>query len=559
MHVPPHIAAWALQRVTENPREAAQLADLRAKYRKAKRPEEEHVLRAEIISTVIALAAWSTSGLTIAGISATAVLGVGLSIGLSYAAQALQSRGNSPLSNFAQSEQGSKYNERQAIPSKRILYGESQVGGALFIEVVKPPYLYMGFLICDEQITSFEKMWIGTNEVTFSSLTPNSVLTPIAVDGAPNYPARLQASFRVGRPSQTLDGLLAADLIHLDSTFRQRGVATVVARFHYGTDYTEFTKLWGQVQRPNPLFLVRGVAIPDPRIPGTILNWDPDDPASVEAARATWVYSNNASLVTAHYLTQRYGGRIKPGRMDWDKVAIAADFDDDMIACNDGTTQRRYTIDGAVTLNQPASTVVAGMIAANRGYVLQSAGRVWPSSSKPRETIATIHDKLLAGPVSIRMAKPKRDLINRVKTRFTAPDREYQTADGPVLSRTDLQTIDGEILDATLTLPFTSDNRRAQRLAKAFLSNARLGKQISCRVDVLFLAECDDDLIGAAVNFDSSLFPAGNGLYLVTDWGFADGFTKIDLSLVAYDPSIETDWVAANDEKPFTIANLNAA
>lgn len=561
MYLPPHVSAWALERAAkERPREAARLADLGAKLRGARSGDEERVLRAEIISTAIALIAWAAPGsVTIAGIGASTFLAVGLSIGLSYAAQALQSRGSSPLSNFAQSEQGSKYNERQAIPSKRILYGESQVGGALFIEVVKPPYLYMGFLICDEQVTSFRKMWIATNEVAFSGLTPNSVLTPIAVDGAPNYPGRLQASFRVGLPSQTLDGLLATDLTHLDASFRQQGVATVVARFHYGADYNEFTRLWGQVQRPNPLFLVRGVAVPDPRVQGTVLNWDPDDPASVEAARATWGYSNNASLVTAHYLTQRYGGRIKPSRMDWDKVVEAADFDDDMIACNDGTSQRRYTIDGAVTLNQSPSTVVAGMIAANRGYVLQSAGRVWPSSSKPRKTIATIHDGLLAGPVSIRMAKPKRDLINRVKTRFIAPDREYQTADGPVLTRTDLQEADGEVLDATLTLPFTSDNRRAQRLAKAYLSNARLGKQISCRVDVLLLAECDDDLIGGAVNFDSALFPAGNGLYLVADWGFADSFSKIDLSLVAYDPSVETDWVAANDEKPFTIADLNAA
>jgi hypothetical protein len=484
---------------------------------------------------------------------------VGASIGASYLARALQSRGNSPISNFAQSEQGNRFNERQPIPSKRIIYGEAQVGGALFFEVVKAPYLYHGFLICADQITAFRKMWVGTNEVSFAALAPNTILTPIPVDGMPDFPNRLKASLRIGLPSQTLDGLLAADLTHLDATFRQQGIATAVARYHYGANYEEFVRLWGQAQRPNPLFLVNGVAVPDPRIAGTILNWNPDDPDSVEEAKATWRYSNNASLVTAHYLTQRYGGRIKPGRMDWDKVVAAADFDDDLIYCNDGTYQRRYTIDGVVTLNQPPSTVVAGMIAANRGFVLQSAGKVWVSSSRPRRAIATIHDGLLTGPVSIRQAKPKRDLINLVKTRFVAPDREYQTVDGPVLKRPDLEAADGEVLDAPLNLPFTLDHRRAQRLAKAFLLSGRSARQITCQCDVLLLAECEEELIDGAVNFDSRLFPSGNGLYLVDSWEFADGFSKINLSLSEYDPSIETAWIAANDELPFEIADLNAS
>lgn len=62
-----------------------------------------------------------------------------------------------------------KYNERQAIPAKRIIYGTVQVGGALFFEQVKPPYLYQELLICAEQISAFRKMWVGTQELAFSN------------------------------------------------------------------------------------------------------------------------------------------------------------------------------------------------------------------------------------------------------------------------------------------------------------------------------------------------------------------------------------------------------
>jgi hypothetical protein len=712
MKIAPHVAAAALEKFKDHPRFAEAYVSAQRKYTKANRKEKRVLKAAPVAIGAFLLEAIGVVGASsfVAGAVGYGVI-IGASIGLNYAAQSLLSRGSGPLDNSsagALNDNAIKYNERQATPSKRIIYGTCQVGGALFFEAVKPPYLYQGFLICAEQITAFKKMWIGTTEIAFSSFTPNQILTPLRVDGQPNYPARLAVSVRLGKPDQDVDPLLRqdfpnlftnpvlstegaaignatsgagiasafngvpnkatsasayligsgaltltigknwtapktiggfsftlpndlsiassvtvtlegsndnfatsttlhtlapsayaagttttvtsvanaaaayashrikiaepagatgnlavsqvtfSDLIQTDA-FRQQGIATAVVRYHYGADYTEFTDLWGQVQKPNPLFLVDGIAIPDPRKFGTILDWDPNDPTSVQAARATWGFSNNASLVQAHYLTQRYGGRIDPQAMVWDKVSTAADYDDDLVYCLDGTYQSRYTVDGVVTLNQSPSDVLSGMIASNRGFVLESSGAVWVSSSKPRQPVATIYDALLTGAVSIRSAKPKRDLLNRVKTRFVAPDREYQLVDGPALSRVDLQDEDGELLDGTLSLPFTSDNRRAQRLSKAFLENGRLGKQITCRCDVRLLAETEDELIGNVVNFDSDLFSQGNGQYFVTGWGFSDSYASIDVSLTEYDPSLETDWVAAVDEQPFTIADLNVS
>lgn len=511
------------------------------------------------ISAIVGLSSlFSFGSLTVLGIPLTTVLGVGALVGLSYAAQAFRGQG-AANSAGGLNDNSIRYNERQAIPPKRIIYGTAQVGGPLFFEVVKPPYLYHGFLICAEQINGFRKMWVGSNEINFGSLGPNQTLTPIPVDGQPDYPNNLKVSFRLGSPSQTMDGLLQSDFASLDSTFRQQGIATAVVRYNYGSNYDAFVKLWGQVQKPNPLWLVDGISIPDPRKAGHILNWNPDDPDSLAEARASWSFSNNATLVRAHYLTQKYGGIINPSRIDWDKVAKSADFDDDMIPCKDGTFQRRYTIDGVVTMNQGRSDVMNGFLAANRGFILQEGGRSWPSAAFPRVPVATITDKDLTGAISIRSAKPKKDLINRVKTRMVAPDQEYQKVDGPILSRTDLQTIDGEILDGTLDLPFTIDDRRAQRLAKAYLESGRLGRQISARLDVSFLARCNDSLVGSTVNWDSKLFPQGNGVFFVTEWGFSDGFAAIDVSLTEYDPSIENDWNAATDEQAFEFADLDVS
>jgi hypothetical protein len=581
MYINPVVSAWALARIRERPELLAEMRDSLDRIPRSARNRPERVLRAEPISAVIGLTSLIAGALGTtaafggaASLIGGAIVGVAISVGVNYAVSALtrSSSGAGPISPESSSSafQGSaattlnsqviKYNERQAIPSKRIIYGTAQVGGSLFFEAVKPPYLYQGFLICAKKVTRFNKMWIGTQEIGFAAFTPNTILSPIALDGQPNFPGRLKVSFRLGETTQAIDPLLAQDFTNLDAEFRQRGIATVVVRYDYGANFDEYTALWGQTARPNPLWLVDGISVPDPRVTSHILEYDPSDMAALAAAEATWSFSNNAALVQAHYLTQRYGGRIDPRRVDWDKTAEAADWDDSLVARKDGTYFKRHTIDGVVTLNQSPATVISGMISANRGRILESAGAVWPSSSVPKALNFTIHDGLLTGPVEYRAAKPKRDMLSRCKVRSVAANREYQTADGPVLARADLKTLDGELLDATLDLPFTLDDGnlpRVQRLQKAFLETARLGRQISVRCDVNLLADCADELVGSAGVFDSVLFAQANGTYLCTDWGFSDNFSSIDLSLIEYDSTIESDFIAANDEQTFALATLD--
>jgi hypothetical protein len=573
--IPAYIAAEVLRAAKKDGRFSAGLGQCQKRLDKLDLPPAERVLRAEPVSAIIGLtsliegiiggASITIFGATItAGAIGGAIVGVGLSIGLNYAAAALSRKTgaasiDSSVADSGLNTAGQRYNERQAVPSKRIIYGSVQVGGALCFEQVQAPFLYQMLLVSAKKITAFRRMWIGTQEISFSSMLPGTALVPLAISGVPDYQDKLRLSVRYGDVDQAIDPFLAASFTNLSTDFRQRGTATALIRYEYGADQDEYITLWGQTSRPNPLFLVDGIAIPDPRISSHITDWNPDDPDEVAAAEASWSFSNNASLVQAHYLTQRYGGRIRPDRLDWDKVKIAADWDDGLIACKDGTFIKRHTIDGIVTLNQSPVDVISGFLSANRGFVLEAAGRVWPASSPPLAPVATIHDGLLTGAIDYRAAKPKKDVINRLKVQFVADDREYQTVDGPVLTRQDLITKDGELLDGTLSLPFTVDDRRAQRLQKLYLDTSRNGRQLTVRCDVSLLAVSKKPLIGNPINFDSKRFPQCNGLYQCTQWGFADNFSSIDVSLVQYDPSIETAWNPATDEQDFVLADLDVS
>lgn len=511
----------------------------------------------EPVSTAIGLTALITSlgaSAGTAGLIGGSILSATLSIGFSILSSLLQpQRQSGPLTLADTSNaQSVQITERQSIPFKKYIVGEAFVGGSLFFERVKPPYLTMGMLLSEGPIKGVVGARIGTNDLAFSSIAESTILTPIGVVGQPDYPGRVKCSFRYGGANQAVDPLILQDYASIGAEFRQRSIATAVMRYSYGANDTERVALWGQVPRPNAYFLVRGVLAYDPRDPTHDLNNE-----------STWTWTNNATLVQTWYLTRSFGGRIPLSRIDWIKTAASADYDDSAMACADGSRIKRHTIDGVITLRQKPYEVMRELLTANRGMVLIADGKVWVESSKPKSPIATIDDRILAGTIKYQSAKAKREQVNKLQVRFVAPDQEYQVTDGPILDRTDLQAADQEVLPATLALNYTQDHRRAQRLQKAFLDSSRIGATLTCIVDLPFLAlpgVVEHGLIGNVVTFNSpSLFAMANGDYQVTGYGFSDDFASLSLALSRYSPEIETSWNPATDERAFVLADLNVS
>lgn len=506
----------------------------------------------------IGLAILSFVGITgastlVAGLVGGVVLAA-LSVGVSMVASLLRpSQGAGVSSDYgiarADSIQAVQVTERQSIPIKRLIVGSAYVGGALCAEKVTAPYLTVGVMFNHGMIDGVEKLYIGTNQVAFNAITPNTILTPLAVDGQPDYASKLRVSFRYGRMDQAADQLWLARYPEDGANFRQAGIATAFYEFHYGgTDNSAatqaaFTALWGQVARPNCYVVARGVVCYDPR-----------DPTQIRTDASTWKWSNNATLVQTWYLTRPFGGRIPMNKIRWDKTAESAEYDDTLIGCKDGTMIKRHTIDGVITLNQQPFQVMQDLLAANRAMLLDSGGMKWIQSSVPRSPVVTIHDRCIASGIKYQSARQKSDLINKLQLRFVSPDQEYQLVDGPAQDNTDLQAEDGEVLPATLALKYTQDHRRAQRLAKLFLLSSRLGRTIQVSTDLMPMvdaAEAGEDLIGSVVTFDSQLFPQFNGIYLVTAVGFADDANTLSLALTEYSAALESEWNPEVDEQDF--------
>ncbi len=431
------------------------------------------------------------------------------------------------------------------------------VGGALFFEDSRDTLYYQGFLWSQGPITEVRALYNSQDVIFIGSSVPfDQIVLPASnLAGGPPFIGNLRVSTRRGLRTQAIDPLLADAFPGLDAaTFRQRGVATLVIEASSGASIAQFEKLWGTARRPNPLALVRGVPVYDPRDSSQVLPTDPTDPDDLESARLTWRWSNNASLVQADYLWRSDGGRIPLGSMRWDEIADSAAYDDELIGTKSGELIPRHTIDGVVTAGQNPTAILQSMLTANRGFVARHQGKVSVLSSRPVfDPVATLTDLDIRGSIEFRRSQPKRSVLNRVRCRFIDPRQEWTTVDGPVRDYPTERAADGDLYEATIDLMWTADHRRAQRLQKLAASESRLGRSLSITVGPELLGL----RAGHVVRVESELLPQISGVYRIELSSLVDGAAGLSLQMSEYSAGVELDWHAPTDEQPFELPELD--
>lgn len=496
----------------------------------------------------LGLAALAGAG---AGVAGGLALGgtfgsLALGLGLSYASALLQRRDKNASAGVNTTE--IRLNTRQEVPARRRIYGSPLIGGPIFFEECVPPKYYRGVLLGDGPMGEVLEFYNSQNRV---SIQPNT----LQVLDAP-YIGKLKISYRNGARDQAMDPIIAtiaSGFPYIDANWRQRGVATLVVEADYGVDFDEFQLLWGSIQRPNPLVVVQGVPIYDPSDPSQRLPDDPDDPEDYADAQATWGYERNniASLVIADYLWWKDGGQVPLDRIRWDEIARSAEWDRGQFETASGELIARHTIDGVVTAGQVPAQILTTMLTANRGFISRSRGRFSVISSQPQKPIFTITDSMLVSGFDFRRDVPKQDRASEMSLRFIDPRQEWQTVDGPVRVREDWIEEDGQTFRDTAQLPWTSRHERAQRLQKLAQDDTTLGQTTSLSCDI----RCFGLVPGDVVRRYSEVLPRCNRLYRVQEASFNYVEKTVELSLVAYDASIETNYTKA-DELEFELPEL---
>lgn len=462
------------------------------------------------------------TGLTLGGILTTVALsGASFLLNAALAPKA-------PSASFQ--DQGIKILSRDPVPAQRLILGRALVGGAIFFLEKKPPYIYYGVVIADHEIDAVEEIRLGNKNVQID-VNGNATAAPYA-----NVTESFaKFSIRLGTDSQTIDPILAADFPELPSTFRQRGHATVVCRFDYGGTAAQHEAIWG-TQQPSPLFLVRGAKAYDPRKP----SHDVDD-------STTWEWTDTASLCQAWWLTHRKGGRRLWSQIDIESLITAANNDDLKVGLKSGGNEKQWTVNGVTFLTEEPYDVVQNLLTANLGMLVWRNGKYSFVSGGPRFPTWTLNDDAVRGSINVRYDRPRRDLVNTVDTVFSAPDREYQLANGPTVTNATYVTEDGEEHRITSRLPFTSSHTRAQRIAKVLLESARRGHLVTApySIDAIRLSASD------IINIESDVAFGADGIYRMMSLKLNKNF-EWEVSAEEWD-NLCWLWTPATDELDFIL------
>ena len=474
--------------------------------------------------------------------------GLALSVGLSYAANAIQRASMKDKGNLNAgiNTPEQRLNVRQEVPPRRRVYGTPLVGGALFFEDSVAPWYYRGFLLSDGPVDGIEEFY---NSQTRINLDPTGSFSL-----TPPYFERIHVNFRNGSRDQATDGVLLAQFPDLGANFRQRGIATLVFKGHYGVTPEEREAMWGSIGRPNPYVKLRGVRVYDPRDPTQLRPTDDDDAEALEVKKLTWKHSRNASLIQADYLWWKNGGRIRLDRLRWDEIAESANWDDGLIETKSGELITRHTIDGVVTAGQAPLQVLTTMLSANRGFIARRGGHVSVISSQPQEPRVTITDDWILSGFELRRTTPKGDTLNKLRAHMIDPRQEWQMVAGPVLVNEDYIEADGDTYEGSVQFPWTERHERAQRLQKAAMEDTRRGRMVTLSVDHRAIGIEAGDV----VRFYSEISPRARGIYRVQEVQFNYATKSFEIAMVEYDKTVETNWTV-DDEQDYELPDLEAA
>ena len=217
----------------------------------------------------------------------------------------------------------------------------------------------------------------------------------------------------------------------------------------------------------------------------------------------TAAYTDNAAWCIRDYLTSAYG--LNDDAIDYSTFEAAADICDDHL---DGTTIYPYTVNGVVRSDQQFGQVLQDMMTACGGTLYWGGGS-WRlhvgNYVTPTKTL-TLAD--FRGPISLDTRVSMRDNFNTVRGTYIDGSADFISADYPSQTNSAFLTEDNNIetvLD--LPLPFTTNEKAAQRLAKQLLFRSR--EQMTLQAE--FSMEAFNIEVGDFVKLQNDRYGWGSG------------------------------------------------
>jgi hypothetical protein len=399
-----------------------------------------------IVTAVTAIAV-AISGVLAAGGIGAALLRIGGTLLLSYAAQALMPKPQTTM-------QPRTVTIREPVVPRDLVYGRTRKGGVIVFlhsSGSDNKYLDLVIVLATHRVKSIGAIYFE-----------GEVAVNAAGTAQGRWAGKVLVEKKLGAANQTaFAGLKAALPDKWTENHRLRGCAAIRLRLTYDQDA-----------------FPGGIPNITVDLEGKDDIWDP--------RTQTVGYSENPALCLADYManpTWGIGARIgQPDGIDEMSLVEAANICDETVPLAGGGSEPRYACNGVITLSEVPKTIIEGMLSSFAGRCAFSGGawRIHAGAWRAPDVVLT-SDHVREGGLTLATRVTMSSNFNGVRGQFVSPENDWQPDDFPAFaSEVYLAEDGGEQKWRDISLPFTISASMAQRLAKIELERAR--RQMTVRL-----------------------------------------------------------------------------
>ncbi|SCX88194.1 phage tail protein [Paracoccus tibetensis] len=429
----------------------------------------------------------------VAGLSTATILSLASAVSSFTIAATMTAvqRALSPRVNVPQQEMQAVLNQTDA--QRRVYVGQNLVGGIRALFEVKDGVLYQLVLVAHGRIEGFDRFWIdGEPQTLANSLDwwgkPQPVRYPTGTDkeGYVNVVTRNGSGQGGSYPV-----LLSEFDIWTEARRLQNQATFLVGSKAPGQE--DFVKVFPKGHQTLFQWEIKGRQIYDPRNGQT-------------------VYSDNAALVTGHYLRHPDGLKLDQSEIDWLNVAAMADVSDIAVPQQLGGSEPSLRLWGYWTLDEDPRAVLDRMGAASglRAYETQTGqiGLIGGPYGTPSMTLTAkdIRD------IQTRAAISEREGYNVLSVHYMSALHNYEVIEVDPWRDEPRLEIEGEIAQE-LRMEMCPNRSQARRRGKQQIHDDNRG-----RVEVI------TNLVGLKARFPRF---AGQRHTILLDYRPEDGSGRV--------------------------------
>jgi hypothetical protein len=430
-----------------------------------------------------------------------------ISAGFSLVARAL-----TPKPDLGAQMGGQSVTTRDAAQSRKIIYGRARVGGNIvYLESTGTDnkYLWLVIAVAGHEIDAYESVWFNDDKIWGSSQGYYN-----------NWGNVVSISFYKGDQTAADSGLVAASN-KWTTNHKLLDTAYMVVKMTHDVD--KFSS-----GLPNISTIVRGKKVLNPSDNST-------------------AWSQNPALCIYDYLRDtKYGLNETAANILTASVNTAKTICDQSITLADDTTQARYTIDGVIDTGATIKSNIELMIGSMAGRLIYASGQFEIHAGSYVAPAFTVDESQIVGDITVQTKQSRRSAYNGVKGVFLSEEDNYILADYPAQISSAYAVQDGDPIYLDMALPFTTNNVRAQRLAKLALFRSRQQEAITipCNLSALRFK------IGDNINVTNARLGYNQKVFEVVGYsmGFSAGGTMgVDVQAIETAASI-WNWAASDEE-----------